>query len=63
MTQTSQKIKKALFNYRRKNKLTQQDLADQVGVNRMYISRLENSQNTPAQTKFFKLLKIIGCLN
>ena len=60
MTQSTQKLRKYLFNYRRKNKLTQAELAKKLGVTRAYISRIERGEMSRNQLIFLKLIKITG---
>ncbi|MDD2600320.1 MAG: helix-turn-helix domain-containing protein [Kiritimatiellae bacterium] len=46
---------------RRANKLTQQELSDLSGVNRRFLSELENGKATAEIGKVLHVLKCIGC--
>jgi len=57
------KFSSNLKKYRKKQKLTQEDLAHQVGVSVKYVQRLEGANTTPnvgieTVSKFAKALKV-----
>ena len=46
---------------RKKNKLSQTELCDLSGVNRRFLSELENGKTTAESGKVLHVLKSIGC--
>lgn len=67
-TPEREQFRKEAYNYcvgqivsdaRKREKVTQQQLADSVGVTKSYISRIENGSIEPGAGLF---LRIIGCL-
>lgn len=49
-----------ILYYLAKNNLNQQDLARQLGINRSYISRIINNQQTPSKKLKLRIELIIG---
>lgn len=46
--------------YRNLNKMTQQDLADKVGISKAAISNYESGYRTPQQNRMFELSEALG---
>ncbi|AGN15995.1 MAG: helix-turn-helix transcriptional regulator [Methanobrevibacter boviskoreani] len=46
---------------RKELNLSQQDLADQVGVSRQTINALENNRYNPSLLVAYKISKVLGC--
>lgn len=50
-----------IIEHARKNaKLTQAQLAEKIGADKSYISRIENGQTEPKTSTFYKLLAVMG---
>lgn len=49
-----------LVAYRKKKKMTQQDIADRSGMKRENISRIENKKNIPTLDVLFKYAHCLG---
>ncbi len=45
---------------RRKAKLTQEQLAEKIGANKSYISRLESGKTEPKVSTFYKIMAALG---
>ena len=45
---------------RKKAKLTQQQLADSIGTNKSYISRVETGRTEPKVSTFYRILTALG---
>ena len=58
---TVKEIGKYIRTIRKANKLSQQDLSDLSGVNRRFLSELENGKPTAETGKVLHVLKSIGC--
>ena len=52
-----------LKEFREKANLTQSELAKKVGLTRVYINKIENSNKVAKKVKIQTLLKISSCLN
>jgi len=57
---TSQQLGRALRSFRMQHGLTQQQLADQVGVHRRVLARLENGETTKQLRMLLELLLALG---
>jgi HTH-type transcriptional regulator / antitoxin HipB len=57
---TAASIGQAIRHYRRQAGLTQAELADQVGVDRTYLSRLERGQETEQLRRILAMLRQLG---
>ena len=51
---------KILREFRRKNKLTQEELAEKLGISLKYISRIENGNNGVKTQTLIKYMNILG---
>ena len=51
---------KILRNYRKKAKITQEDLAEQLGISLKYISRIENGNNGVKTQNLIQYMNILG---
>ena len=58
---TVQEIGQYIRVIRKANKLSQQELSDLSGVNRRFLSELENGKPTAEIGKVLHVLKCIGC--
>ena len=47
--------------YRKESKMRQQTLADQLGINRTYLSKLENYVHTPSPDLMIKVCDVFEC--
>lgn len=54
------KIGKVLREFRLKNKLTQEDLAEKLGISLKYISRIENGNNGVKTENLIKYMNLLG---
>jgi len=52
-------LENKIAEYRKNKKLTQQDLADMVGIQRPYLSDLENSKYEPGGLLMLKIAKAL----
>lgn len=52
-----------LKEFRERANLTQSELAKKVGLTRVYINKIENSNKVAKKVKIQTLLKISSCLN
>ncbi len=57
---TAGSIGQAIRHYRKQANLTQAELAEQVGVNRTYLSRLEEGQETAQLRRIVAILRRLG---
>jgi transcriptional regulator with XRE-family HTH domain len=57
---TGASIGPAIRHYRREAALTQAELADLVGLNPTYLSRLENGEGTEELRRIIRILKQLG---
>jgi transcriptional regulator with XRE-family HTH domain len=57
---TAASIGQAIRHYRKRAGLTQAELADQVGVDRTYLSRLERGQETEQLRRILAMLRQLG---
>jgi transcriptional regulator with XRE-family HTH domain len=57
---TADSIGQAIRHYRKQANLTQAELAEQVGVNRTYLSRLEQGQETEQLRRIITILRRLG---
>jgi transcriptional regulator with XRE-family HTH domain len=57
---TAASIGQAIRHYRKQAGLTQAEFADQVGVNRTYLSRLERGQETEQLRRILAMLRQLG---
>lgn len=53
-------ILEEIIQRRKKKGLTQQQLADKVGISRVYLSRIENGQVEPSRILFRKIMLTLG---
>ena len=51
---------KVLRNFRKKAKITQEDLAEQLGISLKYISRIENGNNGVKTQNLIQYMNILG---
>ena len=51
---------KVLRKFRLKNKLTQEDLAEKLGISLKYISRIENGNNGVKTESLIKYMNLLG---
>ena len=51
---------KILRSYRKKAKITQEDLAEQLGISLKYISRIENGNNGVKTQNLIQYMNILG---
>ncbi len=51
---------KVLRKFRLKNKLTQEDLAEKLGISLKYISRIENGNNGVKTENLIKYMNLLG---
>ena len=51
---------KVLRSYRKKAKITQEDLAEQLGISLKYISRIENGNNGVKTQNLIQYMNILG---
>ncbi len=51
----------SIKKYREVTKITQQQLADRIGVSRQTIVRFENGTHEPRLTELRKMAEIFGC--
>ena len=58
---TVKEIGRYIRTIRKDNKLTQQELSDLSGVNRRFLSELENGKSTAEIGKVLHVLKCFGC--
>ena len=54
-------VKSQLRNLRQKNSLTQQDMADRVGVSRQTVVAIEGGNYTPSVLLAIKLARSLDC--
>lgn len=54
-------FKESLYYYRTKAGLTQQELADKIGVTRSIVTRYELGDKTPPYATLMRLTQIFGC--
>lgn len=47
--------------YRKQSNMRQQTLADQLGINRTYLSKLENYVHNPSPELMMKLCEVFEC--
>jgi ribosome-binding protein aMBF1 (putative translation factor) len=47
-------------NARRKAKLTQEELAERIGTNKSYISRVETGRTEPKVSTFYRIVEALG---
>jgi transcriptional regulator with XRE-family HTH domain len=57
---TAASMGQAIRHYRKQAGLTQAEFADQVGVNRTYLSRLEQGQETEQLRRILAMLRQLG---
>lgn len=57
---TGDSIGQAIRYYRKQARLTQAELAEQVGVNRTYLSRLEQGKETEQLRRIVTILRRLG---
>ena len=57
---TASSIGPAIRQYRREAGLTQKELADRVGIEQSYLSRLEQGQETEQLRRIVSILKQLG---
>jgi HTH-type transcriptional regulator / antitoxin HipB len=57
---TAASIGQAIRHYRKQAGLTQAELADRVGVDRTYLSRLERGQETEQLRRILAMLRELG---
>jgi HTH-type transcriptional regulator / antitoxin HipB len=57
---TAASIGPAIRQYRREAGLTQKELADRVGIEQSYLSRLEQGQETEQLRRIVSILKQLG---
>jgi len=53
-------LENKIAEYRKNKKLIQQELADMVGIQRPYLSELENGKNEPGGLLMLKIAKALG---
>lgn len=53
-------IANIIKNYRIKNKLTQIQLAELIGLSEQHVSKLENAIYTPSLVTFLKIIKVLN---
>lgn len=53
-------IGQIIFEARKKEKITQEALAKQIGINKSYISKIENGLVDPSTTLFLRILSALG---
>ena len=61
-----QKLRKKLLGQivedaRKKANMTQMELANRIGADKSYISRIENGKTDPKVSTFFRIMNAIGC--
>jgi DNA-binding XRE family transcriptional regulator len=49
-----------LLEARQKARLTQQELAKRIGVDKSYISRIENGTTVPSVATFYRIINALG---
>jgi len=49
-----------LLDARKNARLTQQELAERIGVNKSYISRIEKGITTPSVATFYRIVNALG---
>ena len=49
-----------ILDARRSEKMTQKDLADKLGVNKSYISKVENGVVNPSVGFFYRIMNALG---
>jgi putative transcriptional regulator len=54
------KLKKRLVDYRKESGMSQQELADIVGISRNYISEIENGVKRPSGPVALRLAETLG---
>lgn len=59
VTKKDLKLAKTMRKYRKQIDLTQQELADKVGVSQKYIQYLESAKRTPSLKLLHKLAKVL----
>jgi len=57
---TAASVGPAIRRYREEAGLTQQELADLVGLNRTYLSELEQGRETEQMRRILRILKLLG---
>ncbi|MGO8862076.1 MAG: helix-turn-helix transcriptional regulator [Acidimicrobiales bacterium] len=57
---SAESLGQAIRHYRREAGLTQADLADQAGLNRTYLSALEQGQETEQLKRLLRVLRLLG---
>ena len=53
-------IGQIIYEARKKEKMTQEALAKQIGTNKSYISKIENGLVDPSASLFFRILSALG---
>ncbi|MCL2446710.1 MAG: helix-turn-helix domain-containing protein [Oscillospiraceae bacterium] len=54
-------IANRLYEYRRKHNLSQEQLAEQIGVSRQAVSKWERAESSPDTSNLVELAKLYGC--
>ena len=54
-------IANRLYEYRRKHNLSQEQLAEQIGVSRQAVSKWERAESSPDTDNLIELAKLYGC--
>ncbi|MCL2532307.1 MAG: helix-turn-helix transcriptional regulator [Oscillospiraceae bacterium] len=54
-------IANRLYEYRRKHSLSQEQLAEQIGVSRQAVSKWERAESSPDTDNLIELAKLYGC--
>ena len=57
---TSESLGAAIRHYRREAELTQAELADLTGLNRTYLSQIEQGTETEQMRRLLRILKQLG---
>ena len=52
-------LQRDMINYRAKERITQEELADKCGLSRVYVSAIENGTNTPSPVTEAKIRLVI----
>jgi HTH-type transcriptional regulator/antitoxin HipB len=57
---SAESLGQAIRHYRRESGLTQAELANQAGLNRTYLSALEQGQETEQLKRLLRVLRLLG---
>ncbi len=60
--ESAKKLGQNLKKWRMKKKMSQGDISRALGVDRSYISNIENGRMNPTLSTLDKLAKVVGCL-